>query len=145
MGEAMEFTTAVATCIAKYATFSGRARRAEFWWFTLFNLFANFVLGFVDLMFFGLGHGVMDGAQPLSTVFSLAVLLPSLAVGARRLHDTGRSGWWQLLVFVPLFGALILIWWFASRGGEGPNQYGPDPLSGGDAYGESSVPKVPRR
>lgn len=141
----MDFATAVRTCFSKYATFTGRARRAEFWWFALFNFLANFVLNIIDSVVFGFGHGMMGGgAQPLSGLYSLAVLLPSLAVGARRLHDTGRSGWWQLLVFIPLIGIIVLIWWYATAGDDGPNDYGPDPIGEGGTTA-SSVPRVSRR
>lgn len=141
----MDFQTAVRTCFSKYATFSGRARRAEFWWFTLFNFLANIVLGVVDGILFGFGHGMMETApmQPLSSLYGLAVILPSLAVGARRLHDTGRSGWWLLIWLIPIIGWIILIWWFATQGEEGPNDHGPDPLGGG--YGPSSIPQVRRQ
>lgn len=140
----MDIATAVRTCFSKYATFSGRARRAEFWWFALFNFLANIVLNIVDAVVFGFGHGMMSGgAQPLSGLYSLAVLLPSLAVGARRLHDTGKSGWWQLLVFIPLIGIIVLIWWYATEGDRGPNDHGPDPMAH-DAAARSSVPRVPR-
>ncbi|WP_347312165.1 DUF805 domain-containing protein [Defluviimonas sp. SAOS-178_SWC] len=141
----MDISTAVRTCFSKYATFSGRARRAEFWWFALFNFAGNIVLNIVDGIIFGFGHGMMGGGgQPLSGLFSLAILLPSLAVAARRLHDTGRSGWWLLLILIPIVGFLVLIWWYATEGDKGPNEYGPDPMAGGEAT-ESSVPRVPRR
>jgi uncharacterized membrane protein YhaH (DUF805 family) len=124
----MEFQTAVRTCFRKYAEFSGRARRAELWWFALFTFVASLILGFVDSAIFGMGRGMGGGFQPLGTLFSLAVLLPSLAVGARRLHDIGRSGWWLLIGLVPIIGILVLIWWYIQPGDVGPNQYGPDPL-----------------
>ena len=140
----MDFTTAVRTCFSKYATFSGRARRSEFWWFALFNFLANIALSVVDGVIFGFGHGMMGGGgQPLSGLYSLAVLLPSLAVAARRLHDTGRSGWWLLLIFIPLIGILVLIWWYATEGDEGPNEYGPDPIRD-EGNTATSVPRVPR-
>lgn len=140
---AMNFATAVRRCFSNYATFSGRARRAEFWWFVLFNFFASFTLSFVDLIFFGLGHG-MTGGQPLSGLFTLAVLLPSLAVTVRRLHDTGKSGWWILLILIPFVGFVVLVWWYATAGDEGPNDYGPDPIAG-EGFSATSVPRIPRR
>lgn len=118
----MDFQTAVKTCFQKYATFSGRARRAEYWWFALFNLIASLVLGFID--------GALFGGQVLGTIYSLAILIPSIAVGARRLHDIGRSGWWLLIGLIPLIGALVLLWWFIQPSQEGSNQFGPDPLAG---------------
>lgn len=118
----MTMMAAVKTCFRKYATFSGRARRAEYWWFTLFNFLVSLALGLFEEAVFG-------AVQPLSSLYSLVVLVPGLAVGARRLHDIGKSGWWQLLWFVPIIGWVILIWWLATLGDEGANEYGDDPLA----------------
>lgn len=101
-----------------YADFAGRARRREFWMFMLINFVISFVLGLV----LGLAH-----LGPLSNLYLLAVLVPSLALGARRLHDTGRSGWWQLLSFIPVIGLIILIIWCATDSQPGANKYGPNP------------------
>lgn len=142
----MQIMTAVRTCFSKYATFSGRARRAEYWWFVAFNIMVNIGLNIIDAMAFGLQHGMMGGTpgSPLSSLYSLAVFLPSLAAGVRRLHDTGKSGWWVLIWLIPIIGWIILIWWLATPGDEGPNEYGPDPLAG-EGYGPSSIPRVPRQ
>ncbi len=142
----MDFATAVKTCFSKYATFTGRARRAEYWWFFLFNFLMNIALNIVDAAVFGFGRGPMHdgGVQVLPALYALAILLPSLAVGVRRLHDLGRSGWWLLIWLIPLIGWIILIWWFATKGEDGPNDYGPDPLAD-DGYGGSPVPRVPRQ
>ncbi|MGV9789742.1 DUF805 domain-containing protein [Streptomyces sp. NPDC004673] len=104
--------------LKKYAVFSGRARRQEYWMFTLFNLIISIVLSIVD--------NALD-TQIIQTVYGLAVLLPSLAVGARRLHDTSRSGWWLLIGLIPLIGWIILIVFFASEGKAEANEYGPNP------------------
>jgi uncharacterized membrane protein YhaH (DUF805 family) len=119
----MDFMTSVRTCLNKYAVFSGRARRSEYWWFVLFNLVVNIVLSLVDLVIFGSGSSV------LSLIFGLAVLIPGIAVSVRRLHDLGKSGWWLLIALVPLIGAVLLIWWFSQAGTSGDNEYGPDPLA----------------
>jgi uncharacterized membrane protein YhaH (DUF805 family) len=142
----MQMMTAVRTCFSKYATFSGRARRAEFWWFTLFNFIVQAVLNVIDGTIFGFGYGFFDvpPTHPLSALYSLAVLLPSLAVAVRRLHDTGRSGWWLLIWLIPLVGWIILIWWLATPGDEGPNDHGRDPLIE-DGYSPSPIPRVPRQ
>ena len=103
-----------------YANFEGRARRSEFWYFQLFNFIISFVLSFVLAL-------ISESLIAVSYLFSLAVLIPSIAVGVRRLHDTNRSGWWMLIGLVPLVGAIVLIYFFASEGTAGPNQYGPDP------------------
>ena len=123
----MGFQDAVRTCLGNYATFSGRAPRAEFWWFALFVLLGNLLFGIVD----GLIFGAASDGQPVSllgALFSLAVLLPNIAVGVRRLHDRDMSGWWYLLVLVPVLGALVLLWFFVQKGTDGPNRFGPDPL-----------------
>lgn len=99
----MTFTESIQTCFTKYATFDGVASRPEFWWFTLFVWVANILVNFFGGDFAGF-------------VFSLATLVPSLAVGARRLHDTDRSGWLQLLWLVPVIGWIILIIWLAQEG-----------------------------
>lgn len=105
----MNFWTAIRTCFAKYAIFRGCATRPEFWWFWLFNFLCQFLLGQVDKSM--APPEAMHGAGLLSFLFSLITLLPMLAVSARRLHDVGRSGWWQLLVLIPLFGWLVLLYW----------------------------------
>ena len=147
----MDFPSAVATCFSKYATFSGRARRAEFWWFALFNSAVFVILSVIELTFGDAHRWMMGEGGPglVGGVYWLAILLPSLAVTVRRLHDTDRSGWWLLLEFVPVIGPLVLIWFLATPGTAGPNRVGPDPLGpppgGAAGYGPSSLPKVPRR
>lgn len=111
----------VGVVFSKYATFSGRARRPEYWYFVLFNFLVGLALVVADIIIFG----VQNELSPLNSLYSLAVLIPSLAVGARRLHDIGRSGWWQLIVLIPIVGIIVLIVWCASRGDDTPNRYGP--------------------
>jgi uncharacterized membrane protein YhaH (DUF805 family) len=108
--------------LRKYAVFSGRARRMEFWMFVLFYVIIAVVLAVVDAMI---------GMPILGSIFMLALLVPSLAVGARRLHDIGKSGWWQLLVLVPLIGAIILIVFWVLDSKPGDNEYGPNPKASG--------------
>jgi uncharacterized membrane protein YhaH (DUF805 family) len=98
----MTFVDAVATCFKKYADFNGRAMRSEFWWWALFNLIGAIALGVIS--------------DKLSLAFSLATLLPYIAVTTRRLHDTDRSGWLQLLGFIPVVGWILLIVWCAQEG-----------------------------
>lgn len=125
----MDFQTAIKACFSKYVTFSGRASRSEFWWFILFIVIGNFVLGIVDLSLFGRSAGG-DSISILGGLFSLAVFLPSIAVGVRRLHDVDKSGWWYLLALIPLVGGLILIvFFFIHRGTPGANRFGEDPLA----------------
>ncbi|MGW0468814.1 DUF805 domain-containing protein [Streptomyces sp. NPDC003027] len=104
--------------LKKYAVFSGRARRKEFWMFTLFNVLISIVLSVIDAAL---------GIQLLSLIYTLAVLIPALAVSVRRLHDTGRSGWWILIGLVPLVGFIILIVFYASEGNQTENAHGPNP------------------
>jgi len=112
----MDFATAVKTVVMqKYANFSGRAIRSEYWWFILAYIIAYLVLAIVDYVL---------GAQLLTAILSLGLLIPSIAVGVRRLHDLDKSGWWLLLGFVPIIG-LILIYWFAQPGTPGANRFGP--------------------
>jgi uncharacterized membrane protein YhaH (DUF805 family) len=105
--------------LKKYAVFSGRARRQEYWMFVLFNFIISFVISlvvmFAETLFF------------LPYLYGLAVLIPGIAVTVRRLHDTNRSGWWWFITFIPLIGAIILIVFLAQDGQPGENQYGPNP------------------
>jgi uncharacterized membrane protein YhaH (DUF805 family) len=121
----MNFQAAVATCFSKYATLTGRASRAEYWYFFLFYLLANAVSAILDAALF---RG--SGFSPLNSITALVLLAPSLAVGVRRLHDTDRSGWWMLLLLVPLVGQIILIVWFCTRSEPQPNRFGPPPIHG---------------
>ncbi|MFG2814939.1 DUF805 domain-containing protein [Streptomyces sp. NPDC048410] len=104
--------------LKKYAVFSGRARRQEYWMFTLFSFIISVVLTILD--------NALD-INFLATIYGLVVLLPSLAVTARRLHDTSRTGWWILLVLIPIVGAIVLIVFLASEGKPEANEYGPNP------------------
>jgi uncharacterized membrane protein YhaH (DUF805 family) len=110
--------------IKKYAVFEGRARRTEYWMFFLVNVVIAIVLAIIDTAV-GLRSGM--GVGLLGTLYSLAVLLPGLAVGVRRLHDTARSGWWLLLALIPLVGPIVLLVFMATDGTPGANSYGPNP------------------
>lgn len=111
--------------IRNYVGFSGRARRTEFWMFALINFLITLVLAFLDGM---LGLTNMEtGMGLLQGVYSLAVLLPSLAVAVRRLHDTGRSGWWLLIAFIPVVGWIVLLVFYCLDSQPGDNAHGPNP------------------
>ena len=152
----MDIATAIRTCFRKYATFSGRAARSEFWWFILFVMGMNFILTFVDSFLFGTvttmpgGFSAETDRPFFSAIFMLGTLLPTLSVLVRRLHDTDRSGWWYWIILIPMIGMIVLIVWLASKGTPGPNRFGPDPLgghgSGGydGAFSKSNIPLVPR-
>jgi uncharacterized membrane protein YhaH (DUF805 family) len=104
--------------LKKYAVFSGRASRSEYWYYALFTVIVSIILSAVDGM---IGTAVLAG------LYALATFLPSLGVGIRRLHDGGRSGWWLLIAFVPLVGFIVLIVFFVQDSQPGDNQYGPNP------------------
>nr|WP_086937459.1 DUF805 domain-containing protein [Thaumasiovibrio occultus] len=104
--------------LKQYAVFSGRARRTEYWMFTLFSLIVSIVLTVID--------GILNMGI-LSAVYGLGVLIPTTAVCARRLHDTGRSGWWQLIAFIPLIGIIVLIYFLVQDSVGGDNEYGSNP------------------
>ncbi|MCF5847359.1 DUF805 domain-containing protein [Aeromonas veronii] len=106
--------------LKQYAVFSGRARRTEYWMFVLCNVIVMLLLGMVDKLIGG-------DNELISSIYSLAVLLPSLAVAARRLHDTDRSAWWLLLGLIPIIGTLVLIYFMVCNGQQGPNRFGDDP------------------
>ncbi len=111
--------------LKKYATFTGRAQRAEFWYFTLFTSLIFIGLSIIDVI---TGSFVTEaGMGSLGGLYSLAILIPSLAVGVRRLHDTGRSGWWLLIGLIPLIGCIVLLIFFGQDGVPGENPYGPNP------------------
>jgi uncharacterized membrane protein YhaH (DUF805 family) len=109
----MTFAESIKLCFTKYADFNGRAKRPEFWWFVLFIFLVSVALGIVSEM--------------VSGIFGLATLVPSLAAGARRLHDTNRSGWWQLIGIIPVIGWIVLIVFMAQEGESADNQFGATP------------------
>lgn len=104
--------------LKNYAGFSGRARRKEYWMFTLISFVISLVLSII---------GGLIGADFLAYIYAIAIIIPSLAVGVRRLHDTGRSGWWLLIALIPLVGAIVLIVFLASEGKPETNQHGVNP------------------
>lgn len=120
----MSYRDAIASAFRQYVNFRGRARRSEYWYFYLFTVVLNIATTAIDRV---LGIADEFGTGPVGIVASLAVLLPSLAVGVRRLHDTSRSGWWLLLVLVPVVGWILLIVWLATDSTPGANQHGPSP------------------
>lgn len=105
--------------LKKYTEFSGRSRRTEYWMFTLFNIIISIVLSVVD--------GIVGTLGILSMLYFLAILIPSLAVSIRRLHDTDRSGWWLLVGLVPFIGAIILLVFMVQDSKPSENQYGANP------------------
>jgi len=121
VGQTMDFGQAIKTCLNKYATFSGRAQRSEYWYFFLFMLLADMIAGFLDSAIFG-------DVPVLYLIATLGLLVPGIAVGVRRLHDTDKSGWWLLIGLIPVVGVIVLIVFFCQPGSAGPNRFGLDPL-----------------
>ncbi|QBQ39796.1 DUF805 domain-containing protein [Sphingobacterium psychroaquaticum] len=126
-----------------YTNFNGRARRKEYWMFVLFNIIISGALSLVDRIF-GLTYGDTSPYQSgvLSSIYALAVLLPSIAVAVRRLHDTNKSGWFLLVAFIPFVGWIYLIYLFIKEGDRGQNQYGPDP-KGNESNPFGNFPPIP--
>lgn len=107
----MGFVESIKTCFGKYATFEGRARRSEYWYFCLFNFLVGLLLGWIPV---------------IGWLIYLALFLPGIAVGVRRLHDIGKSGWWLLLALIPIVN-LVLIYFYILDSQAGTNEYGPNP------------------
>tara|TARA_R110002096_G_scaffold129819_2_gene278839 strand:- start:211 stop:579 length:369 start_codon:yes stop_codon:yes gene_type:complete len=119
----MSFQEAISSGLSRYFDFNTRSSRSEYWFWVLFVFLLSIVAGAID--------GVVFGIPILRHLVMLALLVPGIAVGVRRLHDIDRSGWWYLIIFIPLIGILVLIYWFVQPGSPGSNEYGDNPL--GDA------------
>lgn len=111
----MDFVPAVKSCFEHYATFAGRAPRSEYWFFTLFCWVVEAAAGLAT-------------GETVSSLVGLALLIPSLAVSVRRLHDTDRSGWWFLFALIPLIGWIFWLIWMCTAGDRHENRFGADPL-----------------
>ena len=145
----MDLITAIKTCFKKYFVFNGRAKRSEYWWFFLFLILASFASQLLDVVVLGQSFWINYG--PINTIVNLILIIPILSAGARRLHDTNRSGWWQLLSLIGLAIAyyqkdmltkglitssyfilwilalgiyILLIVWLASKGEKKKNKFG---------------------
>lgn len=114
----MTFQDSIRTVLSKYATFTGRAGRPEFWWWVLGILVVFAIASLIDRMIFGPDTAILGG------LISLAVIVPNIAVAVRRLHDTDRSGWWLLLSLIPVVGFLVLVWFYIQPGTPGANRFG---------------------
>jgi len=117
----MNFGQAIASGFSNYVNFSDRAVRSEFWWWALFVTIVAIVTFLIDAAM---------GVRVIYPIWLLATILPSLALQVRRLHDLDKSGWFILLNFIPLVGAIILLVWYCTKGTPGPNRFGPDRLAG---------------
>lgn len=127
----MKFTESVSTCLKKYDTFSGRASRSEYWYFMLFNILVGIATGMLDLAIFG--QPEEGEVQMINGLASIALILPNLAVTARRLHDINKSGWWMLLSFT-IIGIPLLIYWYCKKSDAGQNRFGDNPLGVSAGY-----------
>ena len=143
----MDFVQAVQTCLSKYATFSGRAQRSEYWYFALFTFGLSVVASLLDNTIFGFG---MNDEQLFSSIVSMVLFIPSVAAAVRRLHDTEKSGWWWWLWLIPIVGWIILLVWLTTKGTSGTNLYGSDPFGDPANFGDqtithkSSIPRISR-
>lgn len=134
----MTFGESIQTCFAKFVTWQGRASRSEYWYFVLFTILCYVGASIVDNLLgtafkfpnpeTGLEQSIGYGYA--YALVGLGLFLPGLSVLVRRLHDTDRSGWYYWIVLIPLIGGIILLVWFCSRGTQGSNSYGADPLGG---------------
>ncbi|HVD22115.1 MAG TPA: DUF805 domain-containing protein [Lapillicoccus sp.] len=116
----MSFADAIRSVFSQYVGFTGRARRSEFWYWTLFQIILGIIASILDRAAFDRNNGAF------SAVVGLALLLPSLAVAVRRLHDSGRTGWWLLIGLIPVIGTIVLIIFYV-QDSQGDNKYGPSP------------------
>lgn len=122
----MNITEAIKSGFKNHSNFKTRASRSEFWWFQLFLIIVSNVLAIFDTMNGSVNQGI--GIGFLSGLFLLTTIIPNISVYARRLHDTGRSGWWQLIIFTGI-GILFLFYWLLLEGDKNKNVYGDNPLN----------------
>ena len=122
----------------RYAQFEGRARRSEYWYFTLFVIIIYFILGLLSGLLSGALMSGTDsalGLMPMALIgiFLLAIIIPSIALVVRRLHDTGKSGWWYFISLIPFVGSIVIIVFLCTDSQSGTNEYGPNPKEIGGA------------
>ncbi|NQT34353.1 DUF805 domain-containing protein [bacterium] len=122
--------------LKKYAVFGGRARRTEYWMFVLFNIIIAIAIGVIE--------GIVGSPAIVSGLYSLGVLIPSLAVAVRRLHDTDRSGWWILIALVPVVGFIVLLVFMVQDGTPGENQHGQNPKADPATAQQYAPPAAPQ-
>ena len=130
----MSFVDSMKTVLSlKFTEFDGRASRSEYWWFFLFTFTCGFLFSIVDIAFLIIADISFDSVlwsfSPLTTLFQLIILIPSLAVTVRRFHDIGRSGWWVFIVLVPCVGLVLYLVWLIQDGEPHDNMYGAVPTN----------------
>jgi len=129
----VSFVESFSLFFKNYVDFKGRSARGAFWWWVLWSVLIGVVLGIAD----GIIVGFDSGIDPLSNLFSLATLIPGIALTVRRLHDVGKSGWWILLAFT-IIGLLLLLFWYIQPADEGTNKYGDDVEAGKDSVAQTA-------
>lgn len=139
----MGFVEAIKSGFSNYVNFHGRARRSAFWFWVLFVFLVSVVLGVIDAALFGYTPGQPGSVGMLGMLWSLAVLLPGLAVAVRRLHDTGRSGFWLFIGLVPIIGWIVLVIFYVMDSQPGANKHGPSPKEGSAAPAETAPTPTP--
>ena len=117
----MDIQSSTKTCFNKYATFSGRASRSEYWFFILFGVLGGIVTLIIDVMI--LDYSIESEYTPINLIFSLILIIPSIAVACRRLHDVNKSGWWQL-IWLTIIGGILLFIWYVKEGEKKKNRFG---------------------
>lgn len=117
----MDIQTSIKTCFNKYAIFSGRASRSEYWFFVLFGILGGIVTMIIDVMI--LGYSVESEFTPINLIFSIVLLIPTTSAACRRLHDVNKSGWWQLIA-ITIIGIIPLMIWLCLEGTKKNNSYG---------------------
>ena len=122
----MDFMEAIRSGLSRYVDFGTRSSRSEYWFWTLFVIVGQIALAILAGIFGAIGLGALGGI--LYAIFYLGILLPSLAVSIRRLHDLGKTGWLILIAFIPIIGPIFLIVWFVTAGEESENRFGANPL-----------------
>ena len=151
----MRFREAISSVFRQYATFDGRARRSEYWYFVLFNILIYALMLIVSTLILSTGvagrssgmnaaMGRMSLLYILYGIYSLAIIIPGLALLCRRLHDIGRAGTYMLFAFIPFVGLIFLLIWVLQEGEPGPNRYGPDPKSSAAAAAPIRQPREER-
>jgi uncharacterized membrane protein YhaH (DUF805 family) len=118
----MNMQQAIVSVLSQYATFSGRAPRSEYWWYSLAAMLASFLIAVPDALLFP------TSAIDLSSLFAIAIFVPGMAVSVRRFHDIDKSGWNLLWIFLPFVGFFLILYWCCQKGDVIDNDYGPDPL-----------------
>lgn len=123
------FGEALPLYLKNYAAFNGRSSRGAYWWLALILILISIPASIIDMILFSSIVASTNGSGPVAILFSLATFIPSLAIGVRRLHDVGRSGWWLLIIFT-IVGILLLIYWYVQPGQRAENKFGPDKEAG---------------